>query len=136
MLVFVMLSCSFIACNNSGNNENETNQETKAKVSITVSFKVKDKDGKIIAEQTGYKFDGANPTVLAIIDDYFTIIKDWEVKSTDGTLESIGEYKADSEYIWAFYMGTTADGKRIDDKKMGDYEISDGDGFTVYLDKL
>lgn len=136
VLVAVMLACTFISCNNGTGNEEGTTGESVSDISVTVSLKIKDKDGKIIEEATDYVYTGPKATVFNILEDYCTIEKGIEFVAENGTVKTIGEYSADSEYYWAFWKGTANDGSVVDNQTMSEFEIADGEGFTVFLRPL
>ncbi len=130
-LAIVVLACAFVACN--GTEENTTEDAEKTK-SVTVSFKIKDVNGKVIdeLEAKDYVYEGGEPTIFNIITDYLEIDQAYDFKDKDGTIVSIGEHTAGDGYYWAFKMGTADDGKFINGK-MSEYTVADGDSFTVQL---
>ena len=132
-LAIVVLACAFVACNET---EEQTTDDAEKTNTITVSFKIKDANGKVIddLEAKNYVYEGDEPTIYNIITDYLEIDQAYEFKDKDGTIISIGEHKATDGYYWAFKMGTADDGKFINGK-MSEYKVADGDSFTVQLAK-
>ena len=145
-LVFVILGCSIIACDT--DNWADIQLPERPWYDMTFSFQIKDNTGRNIFDVENYNYKGhEDPTILNVITDYIEIEANYKCSVDDNNiLVSIGKYKADSKNgdYWAFMKGTGHDvqailaseslqKKNFIDGKMSEYELKDGDSFTVVL---
>ena len=111
ILALATLSCFFVACSNDDNDENATFPEREI-YEITVSFQIKNSDGRLLVEAKDYNYKGhEEPTILNIISDYLYIEADYKCNIENGTLIQVGNVKARTnrgEY-WAFAKGIDHD---------------------------
>ena len=148
-LVVLMLGCALIACDTE--NYEDIELPERPFYDMTVSFQIKDDTGRTIIDAVNYNYKGhEDPTLLNVISDYVVIEADYAFKidSKNNTLTQIGGFKANlskGEY-WAFMSGTGHDvqailanpelqNKYFINGKMSEYEVKDGDSFTIVLVK-
>ena len=152
IMAMLMLCCLFVACNEEGGGGDITLPDREL-YNVTVSFQIKSSDGKTQIEALNYNYKGhAEPTILNVINAYLTIVEEWTCKiDKTNTLMQIGGMKANKnngEY-WGFVMckrdaeGNIKSGalnlsleqikKNLNDGKMGDTIVQNGDEFTLIL---
>ena len=154
VLVMAMLCCSFIACEGGSEGEDlDIDLPERDFYTVTVSFQIKDPTGKTVIEALDYKYKGHDePTIINVVETYLNVVADWTCKiDKTNTLMQIGGMKANKnngEY-WGFVMcKRDADGniksgalnlsleqikKNLNDGKMGDTLVQNGDEFTLIL---
>lgn len=131
ILALATLSCMVIGCSN----EEEENMDLPERdfYELTVSFQIKDADGKIIVEAKDYNYKGhEEPTILNIISDYLYIFADYKCNIENGTLVQVGNKKARTskgEY-WAFAKGIDHDASELNkdifiDGRMSEFNCKD-----------
>ena len=144
ILVAAALCCSFISCN-IGSGE-EVALPERPFYDMTVSFQIKNAQGKTIVEAVDYNYKGhEDPTILNIITDYLYIVEEFRYTiDKNNVLQQVGSTKAKSGQYWGFMEGVDHDVQAIlasdklqkdylIDKKMSEYLIEDGGKFTVVL---
>ncbi|MBQ8408726.1 MAG: hypothetical protein IJY39_07660 [Clostridia bacterium] len=146
ILILATLCCTFIACDQGSTDDIEL--PARPFYDITVSFQIKDSNGRTIIDAVDYNYKGhEDPTILNIISDYLVIVADYKCTiDKNNTLVQVGGLKASvskGEY-WAFMKGTDVDvqtiladkslqTKNFIDAKMSDYLVEDGASFTIVL---
>ncbi len=149
VLVCVMLSCSFIACD-----ETDLSQIVLPErdfYDMTVSFQIANDEGEIIVDAKDYNYKGhETPTILNILSDYLAIEVDMKCVIQDNTLVQVGTAASCKASInkgdyWAFANGIghnivalIGDDKLqnktfVNDQRMSDYIVEDGGSFTIVL---
>lgn len=144
ILVISALCCSFISCNNGAGAEAELPE--RPFYDMTVSFQIKNSQGKTIVEAVDYNYKGhEDPTILNIITDYLYIVEEFRYSiDKNNVLQQVGNTKAKDGQYWGFMDGIDHDVQAIlasdklqktylIDKKMSEYLIKDGGEFTVVL---
>ena len=144
IMIIAILSCSFISCNQGG--EEEIPLPEREFYDMTVSFQIKNSSGKTIVEAVDYNYKGhEEPTILNIISDYLYIVAEYRCTiDKNNVLQQVGGVKARSGDYWGFMEGVDHDvqailanpslqTKHLIDKKMSEYLIEDGGKFTVVL---
>ena len=144
ILVMTALCCSFISCNNGSDAEAELPE--RPFYDMTVSFQIKNSQGKTIVEAVDYNYKGhEDPTILNIITDYLYIVEEFRYTiDKNNVLQQVGGEKAKDGQYWGFMDGIDHDVQAIlandklqknylIDKKMSEYLIKDGGKFTVVL---
>ncbi len=149
VLVCVMLSCLFVACD-----EADLSQIVLPErdfYDMTVSFQVANDKGEIIIDAKDYNYKGhETPTILNILSDYLAIEVNMKCVIQDNTLVQIGtssfcKASIDKGDYWAFANGIghnvgalIEDDKLqnktfVNDQRMSDYIVEDGGAFTIVL---
>ena len=144
ILVIAALCCTFISCNTSA--EEEAALPERPFYNITVSFQIKNSQGKTIVDAVDYNYKGhEDPTILNIITDYLYIVEEFKYTiDKNNVLQQVGGLKAKSGQYWGFMDGIDHDVQAIlasdklqkeylIDKKMSEYLIEDGGKFTIVL---
>ncbi len=144
ILIATALCCSFISCNNGAGKMAELPE--RPFYDMTVSFQIKNSEGKTIVEAVDYNYKGhEDPTILNIITDYLYIIEEFRYTiDKNNVLQQVGGTKARSGDYWGFMDGIDHDvqailansrlqDRHLIDAKMSEYLIEDGDEFTVVL---
>ena len=144
LLIIASLCCSFISCSNGDGDE--TPLPERPFYDITVSFQIKNSEGKTIVEAVDYNYKGhEDPTILNIITDYLYIVEEFRYTiDKNNVLQQVGGTKAKSGEYWGFMEGVDHDvqsilassklqDRHLIDSKMSEYLIEDGGKFTVVL---
>lgn len=150
-LAIVVLGSFFVACDQSDINV-ELPEITHHRVN-KLSFKIADKDGKVLYNVTDFEYKSIKePTVLNVIDYYLSVHEGVKCVIEDDTLVQIGTSNAlkanitKGEY-WAFMEGTDHDIPAIvknqtmqnkyfiNDQRMATYPVESGDSFTIVIIK-
>ena len=139
ILAVASLCCSFISCNSGSNTEAELPE--RPFYNMTVSFQIKNSQGKTIVEAIDYNYKGhEDPTILNIITDYLYIVEEFKYTiDKNNVLQQVGGVKAKAGQYWGFMEGIDHDAQsllssnNLIDKKMSEYLIEDGGKFTVVL---
>ena len=138
ILIAAALCCSFISCNSGSGAEAELPE--RPFYDMTVSFQIKNAQGKTIVEAVDYNYKGhEDPTILNIITDYLYIVEEFRYTvDKNNVLQQVGSTKAKADQYWGFMEGVDLDMQTIlsgdlIDKKMSEDIIEDGGKFTVVL---
>lgn len=136
ILSLVTLSCIFISCDQEDLDNIEIPDPTI--YTATVSFQIKDSDGRIIVDAENYKYEWIKePTILNIIDTYLAIDADYKctIDEDTGLLQQVGNVKARRDDYWAYTMGVNLDSTELtpQDGSMSAEVIENGGKFTVFL---
>ena len=150
ILACFMIVCCFAACDNGnaqGNNDTTPADDANTDVTIKVSIKVKDLDGKVVYDVPEYTYVGEAPNLIELVDDYLFIEHETEVGFDENdNLQSIGTVEAGevtshndetnedvveyTTYWW--YTLNGRDGSQL----LEEYIVQDGDAIEYYLVKM
>lgn len=157
-LVVCLLACTFVACDNGGEEGDGVQLPERTFYEMTVSFQIKDSTGKTVIDAKNYTYKShAEPSILNVIDTYLTVVEDWTCKiDKTNTITQIGGMKANKNNgdYWGFVTNAVADSKTGEitlkdmsainlsveeinkyksDGKMSAALLTDGAEFTVML---
>ena len=144
ILIAASFCCTLISCN--GGSGKMADLPERPFYDMTVSFQIKNSEGKTIVEAVDYNYKGhEDPTILNIITDYLYIVEEFRYTiDKNNVLQQIGGTKAKSGEYWGFMEGVDHDvqsilassklqDRHLIDSKMSEYLIEDGGKFTVVL---
>jgi len=150
VLACIMVVCMFVACDN-GDAQGDDATTTPAdgastEVTIKVSIKVKDLDGKVVYDVPEYTYVGEAPNLIELIDDYLYIEHETEVGFDENdSLQSIGTVEAgevtshndetnEDVVMYTTYWWYTLNGKD-GSQMLEEYIVQNGDAIEYYLAK-
>ena len=150
VLACLMVVCVFAACDNgdasSGDDSTTPADVEKTNVTIKVSIKVKDLNGKVVYDVPEYTYVGEAPNLIQLIDDYLYMEKNTEVGFDENdNLQSIGTVEAgevtshnaetDEDVVeYTTYWWYTLNGKD-GSTLLEEYIVQNGDAIEYYLTK-
>lgn len=135
ILAFAMLACCFVACSGNNGGESDTTGAAISNEKTTISFKIKDLDGKVLYEETNYVLIGSGYNLVTAIEEYMFIEHDNAKFEKEGDeIKTIGKASADDTSYWVYHDGTATSEKYIY-SPMKDKVVEDGYAFTVILVK-
>lgn len=151
VLACFMIVCAFAACDSGDAAGDATTTPADgaadaAEVTIKVSIKVKNIDGKVVYDVPEYTYKGEAPNLIQLIDDYLYLEEDTEVGYDEyDNLKSIGKVEAgevtshnadtnEDVVEYTTYWWYTLNGKD-GSKSLEEYIVQDGDVIEYYLNK-
>lgn len=133
-LVICLLSCTFIACDEGGNNGSDYQLPEREFYDIHVSFQIKDSTGKTVIEAQNYNYKShAEPTILNVVDTYLSVVEDWTCKiDKTNTITQIGGMKANKNNgdYWGFVTNA------VTNSSTGDVTLSDMSALNLSVEQI
>ena len=112
LLIISLLFCSFVAC--SEEEDVDANIPDTPLYEVTVSFQIKNSDGRTLFEAVDYEYKWINePTVLNVVRHFIQVEKGGSFIATDGIISRIGGLRIKKGEYVAMIQGTNINVKDI-----------------------